>query len=60
MGAVTGLMFCQRHPEEVHGIVADSPFTSFAALGVEIGEKKSYVPNMLIKVFLGYLVDKIK
>lgn len=29
MGAVTGLKYCQMHPGEVKGLVADSPFCSF-------------------------------
>lgn len=56
MGAVAGLKYCEMMMEnrtevEIHGIVLDSPFQSLKKLIIELGAKRSNLPQFCVHAF---------
>lgn len=59
MGAVTALLYAQRDPT-IKVIVVDSPFTNMNQLALEISQKKTKIPSILIKGILALIKNTIQ
>ena len=64
MGAVCAIKFLEmiesrkhslKNQTEIKGLVLDSPFKSFTKLAIELGEKTSNLPRLMVKGFFHLL-----
>lgn len=56
MGAVTALLYADKNPDKINGIVLDSPFTHFNKMVGDVVRSQRKIPRCLINCFLCCLV----
>jgi len=59
MGAVTAIMFAQRHSSRVDGLVLDGPFRSLATIVERASCEASPLPKPIIQAFLYFVRRKV-
>lgn len=59
MGAVTCILYAERHQSEINMMVLDSPFSNLRDMLIQIGQSKVGMPSMLISLALSMISSTI-
>lgn len=60
MGAVTSILYCEKHPKEINSLVLDSPFADLQEMVKEIGRSQFKMPGMIMNLVISMFSGIIK
>lgn len=60
MGAVTAILYTEKHQEEITSLVLDSPFSDLYQLLLEIGKREYSLPSLIMGIVIKMLAGSIK
>jgi hypothetical protein len=60
MGAVTCILYAEKHQSEIHVMILDSPFSNLREMLIQIGQNKVRMPAAVISLALNLISGTVK